>query len=76
MKDGKKRVWKALGGGEVQSDATEAEIDDASALGGLFAEDRVGVGADHGDAFRLARNGIEAGLFWNNLKGRRRDLQR
>ena len=76
MEYGEKRVGKALGGRKVQSDTAEAEIDDASALTRLVAQNSVSIGAGHGDAFRLARNGIEAGLFWNNLKGWRRDLQR
>ena len=75
MKNGEKRVRNALCGGEVKGDAAKAKVHDASAMSRLVAEDRVGIGASHRDAFGFSRNRVQARLVRNNGKRRPRRLQ-
>src|SRR5579859_342374 len=42
---------------KLESDATKPEIEDAGATAALVADNGVGVGSDHGNAFSLALNG-------------------
>ena len=76
MKDGEKRVREAFGSRKVESDAAKTEINDASPVYGLVAQYGIGIGADHGDAFSFAWNGVKARLVGSHLKRRRRNLQR
>jgi hypothetical protein len=49
---------------EFQSDAAKTQIEDPGPTASLIADDRVGVGAGHGNAFRLALDGIAGAGLW------------
>jgi hypothetical protein len=72
VKYGQKSVRKAFRARKVQSDSTKTEIDDTGAMSGLVAENCVGVGSCHGDAFCFAWHSIETALIGNNGERRLR----
>ena len=58
MKNREEIVWKRLIVFHFKRDATEAEIKNSRAARRCFAEDGVGIGAAHGDAFGFAWRGV------------------
>ena len=67
MKNCKEIVRKRLIVFHFKRDAAEAEIQNFRAARRCFAEDGVGVGAAHGDAFGFALHGV----VWPGLDTRR-----
>jgi hypothetical protein len=59
VENGENVFGEIVGGFEFESDAAEAEVEDASAAVALVAEDGVSVGAGHGDAFGSALNSVD-----------------
>ena len=59
MKDGQDAFWKIFGLLKLQSDSSESQIENASTVVALVADDGIRIGARHGDAFRFALNGVE-----------------
>ena len=60
VKNREQVLRKVFGGIHLDGYAAEAKIENASAASPLFAQNGVGVGTDHGDAFGFALNGEDA----------------
>jgi len=69
VKDGQKILGKHLCGVEFEGDTAETEVEYSGTTRSRFAQDRVGVRAGHGDAFRFALHSV----IGAGLDGRRRN---
>jgi len=65
VEDSEEIFGQVLGGVEFERDASETEVENASAARRSVSENGIGVGAGHGDAFRLALHGVDLGRFGN-----------
>jgi hypothetical protein len=76
VENGEESFGETGDAGKIKSDATKAEIDDASAVGRVVTEDRVSVGTGHGDALGFAGDRVELRFRSCKWKSRCRLLQR
>src|SRR6266403_1428010 len=72
VKNGKDVLWQLFGLFKLEGNTAKPEIEDTGATTTLVANDRVGVGSDHGNAFGFALNREgRLGLRCGNLVGQR-----
>jgi hypothetical protein len=76
VENGEKSVGNDFGEWKIQGYAAKAEIHDSGAMGRLVGQDRISVGADHGDAFGLAGHGKDTRFFRSEGKCWMGGLQR
>src|SRR5271157_140201 len=64
VKDGQNAFREVLRLLKFERDTTEAEVQYTGAASALFANDGVGIRANHGDAFGFSLNGIGSRRYW------------